>query len=579
MRSLLIVLIAGFLVTETFAAAQYPFSTRNRYEYGIRSIDKGVSSSIQSKFEDWKSDYYEEQGNLARIKFDEPEYTVSEGIAYGMLIFVYMDNETNDTQDEFDKLWAYYNNFSDGNGLMNWRIHGFDNVDGSGAATDAELDVAVALIMAAEQWNDQSYLDDAKNLIDKIWTHEINSSNLVKPGDQWDGEYNPSYMSTAAFELFKEYDPNHDWQAVIDRSYQLLNDAAHDTTGIFPDWCDASGNAIQGNSDGIYWYMDAVRTPWRLAWAYAWYGHEEARTLCRNLVEGFQNHVQNADVDGNIIGQGIDDPQNIKEKYALDGEPLGYSTNVAMLGGPVCAGMVSEDYTRWVEDGNLAVFTQYSSSYYSATLQLLYALFITGRFHNLTVFDQMDKYWVVSFNPPSPGGDLQVTWNGNSETAGSSKKYLDFLVGTDVTVEILPADGYAFKEFKSHNGVDFFETITENPYTFTVGDSLYNINSYVEEDTSGVSHSIDRNRGITELGVSTLLTGSEVSLNVSIPIHYKGNSSLRICDLSGREVLSTTLAGSGIHSLNLSEESLSKGSYIVRLESGGVLKTDKIILR
>ena len=48
---------------------------------------------------------------LARIKHDNLQNSVSEGIAYGMLLLVYMDNDENNTQPKFDKIWAYYNNF------------------------------------------------------------------------------------------------------------------------------------------------------------------------------------------------------------------------------------------------------------------------------------------------------------------------------------------------------------------------------------------------------------------------------------------------------------------------------------
>ncbi|GAL64937.1 glycoprotein gp2 [Algibacter lectus] len=52
-----------------------------------------------------------------RIKFDTPSETVSEGIGYGMLLSVYANDK-----ELFDGLWLYYKDFSNNNGVMNWKI-------------------------------------------------------------------------------------------------------------------------------------------------------------------------------------------------------------------------------------------------------------------------------------------------------------------------------------------------------------------------------------------------------------------------------------------------------------------------
>ena len=54
-----------------------------------------------------------------------------------------------------------------GNGVMNWKINGCSGVSGSNGATDAELDVAMSLIIASEQWG-SSYASTAKSFIQTI---------------------------------------------------------------------------------------------------------------------------------------------------------------------------------------------------------------------------------------------------------------------------------------------------------------------------------------------------------------------------------------------------------------------------
>lgn len=91
-------LLSWLLFCSSLTMAQnYPFPQQARYSNGI--LPSGIDHKhVQSVYDIWLAGYYEESGNQARIKFDEPENTVSEGIGYGMLIMVYMDNEKNNTR-------------------------------------------------------------------------------------------------------------------------------------------------------------------------------------------------------------------------------------------------------------------------------------------------------------------------------------------------------------------------------------------------------------------------------------------------------------------------------------------------
>src|SRR3982751_4301743 len=80
-----------------------------------------------------------------------PNSTVSEGIAYGMIIAVLCDQ-----QALFDDFYRYALCFENKSGLMDWYIA----PDGSrplavGAATDSDEDIAWALVMAHRQWGGQ----------------------------------------------------------------------------------------------------------------------------------------------------------------------------------------------------------------------------------------------------------------------------------------------------------------------------------------------------------------------------------------------------------------------------------------
>ncbi|MGB5685171.1 MAG: glycosyl hydrolase family 8 [Candidatus Electrothrix sp.] len=349
-------------------AANYPFPQNSTYAYGILPTAYDATSDVQTIYETWRNAYYEESGELARIKFDAPDQTVSEGIAYGMLIMVFMDNTTNDTQDAFDKLWKYYNSFLNNNGLMHWKISGFKSVTEQNAATDAEVDAALALIMAYKQWGDVQYLTDAKALIAKIRQHEVNSNKYLKPGDVWDDKKNPSYFSIVALRLFAEVDTGYMafWNEVIANSYSLILAARNSTTGLVPDWCDETGKPLDTNFS-----YDAVRVPWRMAWAYLWYGDADAHTVADDISSWIKTAVSG-------------DPTLVKDGYNLDGSVSGSWNNPTFVGGFTTAALVDSQHQAWLDASSayLVSFTD-DQSYFNKTLQMLYALLATGNMPNL----------------------------------------------------------------------------------------------------------------------------------------------------------------------------------------------------
>jgi endo-1,4-beta-D-glucanase Y len=141
--------------------------------------------------------------------------TVSEGIAYGMLIAVAMND-----QPLFDDLWRYSQLWLDHHGLMQWEIdpEGTTACPGDpgsscGAATDSDQDMASALLLADATWGGQgalpeSYRSYAPRQIDTIFEWEIErfDNYAVKPGDTWGGyaQTNPSCFAPAYDRVFGE---------------------------------------------------------------------------------------------------------------------------------------------------------------------------------------------------------------------------------------------------------------------------------------------------------------------------------------------------------------------------------------
>ncbi|MEN9354802.1 MAG: hypothetical protein RL318_2127 [Fibrobacterota bacterium] len=374
------ILFSGLTGT-AWSAAKYPFPRGLTYKYGTKAggttaqgaaIVTATGSEIQTAFNNWKSSQLDSSGNTMRVKFDDPNYTVSEGIGYGMLIMVYMDNATNNTQGQFDKLWAYYNKYLNGNKVMHWKIQGFSGVNQQNGATDAELDVALALLMAYKQWGNASYLTDAKNLISVIWSKEV-ANNRLKPGDAWDDYKNPSYFSPGALELFKLVDAN-GWSSVMTNEYAMIKANQNTTTGITSDWCQTSGSAVSGKeSKQLGMNYDGVRTPWRLAIGYAWYGHAEAKAINDKLAAWLTS------TSSPVAGS----PAKVMDGYTQSGTATGKFNVVTFVGAFGAAGMSNTANQTWLNNSYYRTRVGADGTgYYHASLKVLYQLLMSGNFNN-----------------------------------------------------------------------------------------------------------------------------------------------------------------------------------------------------
>ena len=253
-------------------------------------------------YDAWKNDIVTSDGagGFQRVKRPaehglDQDSTVSEGIGYGMIIAVYMDDQT-----LFDNLWKYeqlhtwqYQPPGGGGGsgtaLMNWYILKDGNTasqnaggqDGNGASTDADEDLYWALLMSDKQWGGQgslskSYLDTAKQLLGDIWKYEIDNNRLPKNGSGWgdDNSLNISYFAPAYYRVFANVTGEARWgKDVVDYIYtvigQNLNDSnGNKTNGLVPAFSKADGSAAAvapGQSGLAFNYQyDACRTPFRI---------------------------------------------------------------------------------------------------------------------------------------------------------------------------------------------------------------------------------------------------------------------------------------------------------------------------
>ena len=133
------------------ANPNYPFPQQVEYDYGIKHnnyTQNQMNKIVQSSFEEWKSRWLTQSGappnswrvmRGSNVNPENNEYendTASEGIGYGMLIMVLMDNDTNKTKQYFDGLFQYYKAYTNSKGLMKWLIDKDGKPLSEGSATD-----------------------------------------------------------------------------------------------------------------------------------------------------------------------------------------------------------------------------------------------------------------------------------------------------------------------------------------------------------------------------------------------------------------------------------------------------------
>lgn len=290
----------------------------------------------------WKSKMYVDCGSgsgQARIANGQgSNNTVSEGIGYGMLLAVGNGDPT-----AFAALWAYYKAHVDVNGLMNWSINACDPGDNkSYAASDADEDVAMALIQADAKWG--GYKADATALINAIKKYETAAGppSYLLPGDAiggWSaGTVNPSYFAPGYWRVWATYVSDPFWNQLATDAYTML--AAYQkltisssTGALVPEWGTSSGQ-VSGGPDYGY---NACRTPWRVTVDYVWFQTAAAQTFLQNV----STYV---DAKGGVASVPFDKNSAFLGPFALSGMAVSQATASTYLNAWLSANMDDNPY-------------------------------------------------------------------------------------------------------------------------------------------------------------------------------------------------------------------------------------------
>jgi endo-1,4-beta-D-glucanase Y len=338
----------------------------------------------------WKTELVtsEGAGGFLRVRRpnNEGDTTVSEGIAYGMIFAVVMDD-----QAMFDAFWKYSQLHLNQNGLMNWKVNpdGQVAMDGMGAATDADEDMAWALILADKKWGGAGslgmpYLDVAKSQIDKIWNHEVDHGRgeLLVAGDSWGATvaHNPSYFAPNQYRRFGMVTGKvAEWNRVIDKNYAMLASTlttalGNASNGLVPAWTDDAGRPASPFMGAPQHYQyDSARMPFRIAQDWCDYGDERAKAYLDKTTSFFSGIGASLIVDGYDLN-GMARPENpLPAQSALFVGGAG----VGAMSGPGNQAFVNDVY------GLLTTKEMFPPSYYyNMCWQVFSLLMMTGNLYD-----------------------------------------------------------------------------------------------------------------------------------------------------------------------------------------------------
>ncbi len=348
----------------------------------------GAAGAAQTAYMSWKNSFVTSNGAGAAgaLRVQRPsnnQDSVSEGIGYGMLGAVYMND-----QPTFDALWKYGQSHFNANGLMSWHITAggtLVNPSDPGSASDGDVDMIWALIMASDQWSSPTYLTAAGNMIHAMRQHSFGPDGLLKPGDNWGGTSltDPSYFSPAYFRVFAVVSGDLLWSRdYLDKNYLVLSTISG-SNGLVPDWTTDSavvnmgfltsaGNSGGSQSDGwdnSHYGYDASRTPWRIAMD--WCFNKEPRAQAYLMkIGGFFNPM------ANNIG-------NVGDGYALNGSVSSNNHNMAFIGPIGVAGMAG--FPALVDAAfAYGVTNQGDLNYFPSSLRMISMLMMSGNFLDYT---------------------------------------------------------------------------------------------------------------------------------------------------------------------------------------------------
>ncbi len=326
--------------------------------------------------------------------------TTSEGQSYALLRAVYMNDRAT-----FDAVWRWSQNNLQRpeDALFAWlwgqRQDGSWGVLDDSGATDADQDIALALLFADRRWNEPVYADAARPILRDIWAYKTEvwqNQRVLLAGNWAQSQYqngtmviNPSYFAPYAYRIFAQADPDRTWLELVDSSYLILDKIQTDPgwggqANLVPNWVrlDVTTGALKPFEeipDSTQYGFDAMRVPWRIAIDWLWFQDVQAHNFLQNF---------------HFLSDEFMAKQQLAAVYNLNGSPAVAYESVSTYGTLLPSLLVSGDteiaqqifdehLVNRLRDDNNGIYWEQPDNYYAQNWAWFSAAVMTGTFANL----------------------------------------------------------------------------------------------------------------------------------------------------------------------------------------------------
>jgi len=321
---------------------------------------------------------------------DGNEITTSEAHGYGMLIFALMAGYEKDAKAYFDGMYNMFDQHRStvNPNCMSWIIDKTEECKyDDGSATDGDMDIAYALLLADKQWSSEGCIN-YRQLSKEMITEGLKkscmslSSQRAMLGD-WDKDQWSTRSSDWMVGHFRAYyaaTGDTFWLDAAEKVYELINSITStysSTTGLMPDFIvgetpkPAPEYFLNEFKETDEYNWNACRYPWRIAADYAHYNTPEAKQVLVQLLDFIMIETEG-------------EPGNINAGYYLNGEPMVDYTDGAFVGPLVLASTVDEKYQSFLNKGWDQMKTM-QANYFGDTICLLNMIMISGNWWNPSV--------------------------------------------------------------------------------------------------------------------------------------------------------------------------------------------------
>jgi len=320
------------------AAQSHPERASDRYIHQLDDLSALWSFYKQT---------YMQSGRV--ISLDENGITTSEGQGYAMLRAVWSNDRAT-----FNIVWAWTKQHLQvrDDKLFAWKWKG--TVLDRNSATDADTDIALALVLAARRFDYAPFEQESLAIINSIWDREvvqIGSRAYVIAGNWARDEAYPTihvaYLAPYAYEIFASIDTHHPWAHAIISSYATLHWLYDEAALPVPPeliYLDRRTGQLTvrhpGTGASSSFSYDAFPIYWRVALDAAWFGRAEG-PLRQKMLRFFQREWK---AQGKFV-----------DRYSLKGLPLSSNEGLALYATVhALAFLEQDDLARLLSEKKLA---------------------------------------------------------------------------------------------------------------------------------------------------------------------------------------------------------------------------------